>query len=164
MEKLAMNTYPRGILIATLIMLLTGCGGSEPATGGATAQSDATSGAMTRSTSAPGATVFIISPTNGSTISSPVAVKFGISGMAVAPAGQFDDNSGHHHLLIDTGLEHPDQPIPSDAGHRHFGKGQTETTLELEPGQHTLQLVLGDGYHIPHEPPVMSDIVTITVE
>jgi len=159
-----MNTYPAGILAATLILLLAGCGGSDPAPGSTTAESDTTSGFMARSTSAPGATVFIISPTNGSTISSPVAVKFGISGMAVAPAGQFDDNAGHHHLLIDTELEHPDQPIPSNAGHRHFGKGQTETTLELEPGQHTLQLVLGDGSHIPHEPPVMSDIVTITVE
>jgi len=153
-----MTTRPVGILIVMLTLLLVSCGGSEPTAGGAA------SGTMAHSTSAPGATVFIISPLNGSTISAPVAVKFGISGMAVAPAGQFADNSGHHHLLINTELENPGQPIPSDAGHLHFGKGQTETTIELEPGQHTLQLVLGDGNHIPHEPPVISGIVTITVE
>jgi hypothetical protein len=119
---------------------------------------------MARTKAAPGAAVFIITPVNGATVSSPVTVKFGISGMTVAPAGQYTPNSGHHHLLIDTELTDPSQPIPSDAGHLHFGKGQTETSIELAPGQHTLQLVLGDGNHIPHEPPVMSDVVTITVE
>jgi len=84
--------------------------------------------------------------------------------MVVAPAGQHDANSGHHHLLIDTALANPDQPIPSDPNHLHFGKGQTETTVELAPGTHTLQLVLGDGNHIPHQPPVASDPITITVE
>ena len=159
-----MTTRAVSVLLAMLIPLLTGCGRSEPTAGGAAAESSAASGTMAHSTSAPGATVFIISPLNGATISSPVAVKFGISGMAVVPAGQFADNSGHHHLLIDTGLENPDQPIPSDTDHLHFGKGQTETTIELEPGRHTLQLVLGDGNHKPHAPPVISDIATITVE
>jgi hypothetical protein len=164
MEKQVMNRFYAGILVAMLTLLLTSCGGSEQSTSNTQAQSDTAAGAAAPSTSAPGAAVFIISPVNGSTVSSPVAVKFGISGMTVAPAGQFAGNSGHHHLLIDTGLDHPEQPIPSDAGHKHFGKGQTETTIDLEPGQHTLQLVLGDGNHIPHEPPVISDIVTITVE
>jgi len=159
-----MITRPLSGLIVALILLLTGCGNSEPTAGGGTAGSNPESGAMPRSTAAPGATVFIISPANGATLSSPVAVKFGISGMSVVPAGSSPDNSGHHHLLIDTGLENSDQPIPGDAAHRHFGKGQTETTIELEPGRHTLQLVLGDGNHIPHNPPVMSEIVTITVE
>ena len=159
-----MNRNRAGILIAILTLLLAGCDGGDPPAGNIETQSEAKSGTAARSTSAPGAAVFIISPVNGSTVSSPVAVRFGISGMNVAPAGQFTGNSGHHHLLIDTMLEQPDQPIPSDAGHKHFGKGQTETTIELEPGQHTLQLVLGDGSHIPHEPPVISDIVTITVE
>jgi len=159
-----MHKHYASLLIVILTLLLAGCGGSEPSAGDTRAQNSTTPGAATRSAAAPGAAVFIISPVNGSTVSSPVAVRFGISGMTVAPAGQFTDNSGHHHLLIDTGLEHPDQPIPSDAGHKHFGKGQTETTIELEPGQHTLQLVLGDGNHIPHESPVMSDTVTITVE
>ena len=148
-------------ITSALALLLTGCGGSEPTADHAVAGNGA---AIGRTTPAPGATVFIISPVNGSTVNSPLTVKFGISGMAVVPAGQFADNSGHHHLLIDTGLETFDQPIPSDAGHRHFGKGQTETAIELEPGQHTLQLVLGDGNHIPHNPPVISEIITITVE
>jgi len=159
-----MTARPVSILITILTVVLTGCGGSESTTGSPATESSAASEAMQRSASAPGAAVFIISPTSGSTVSSPVAVKFGISGMTVAPAGQFADRSGHHHLLIDTSLANPDQPIPSDAGHRHFGKGQTETTIELDPGQHTLQLVLGDGNHVPHNPPVMSEIITITVE
>jgi hypothetical protein len=165
MEK-KMTTRPMGILtlLISLALLLAGCSGGEPTVDSDAASSDATAEAMVRKTSAPGATVFIISPVNGSTINSPTTVKFGISGMAVVPAGLFPDNSGHHHLLIDSELENDDQPIPSDAGHRHFGKGQTETTIELEPGQHTLQLVLGDGSHIPHNPPVISEIITITVE
>ena len=162
--EISMNAYYAGILIVFSTLLLAGCGGGEPAAGDGKAQNKTSSVTMTRSVSPPGAAVFIISPVNGSAVSSPVAVKFGISGMNVAPAGQYPDNSGHHHLLIDTGLEQPDLPIPSDAGHLHFGKAQTETVIELAPGQHTLQLVLGDGNHIPHEPPVMSDIVTITVE
>ncbi|HJP37542.1 MAG TPA: DUF4399 domain-containing protein [Gammaproteobacteria bacterium] len=159
-----MTARPTSILISILFLLLTGCGGGDSSPGNSTANNDSASNTVARSSSAPGATVFIISPINGSTISSPATVKFGISGMTVTPAGQFADNSGHHHLLVDSGLENPDQPIPSDAGHLHFGKGQTETTIELEAGQHTMQLVLGDGSHIPHEPPIMSDIVTITVE
>ena len=149
------------VIPAILTLLLAGCGGDDPATG----RSGASSGAATgRTASAPGAAVFIISPVNGSTVGSPVTVRFGISGMTVAPAGQFTNDSGHHHLLIDTALENPDQPIPNDAAHLHFGKGQTETTIELAPGQHTLQLVLGDGNHIPHDPPVISKVVTFTVE
>ena len=149
------------VIPAILTLLLAGCGGDDPAT----RRSGANSGAATgRTASAPGAAVFIISPVNGSTVGSPVTVRFGISGMTVAPAGQFTNDSGHHHLLIDTALENPDQPIPNDAAHLHFGKGQTETTIELAPGQHTLQLVLGDGNHIPHDPPVISKVVTFTVE
>jgi len=153
---------PAGILVA--LLLLAGCGGSEPTAGGTAPQSGTATEAPARQASAPGAAVFIITPTDGATVTSPVTVKFGISGMTVAPAGTFADNTGHHHLLIDTKLDNLDQPIPSDAHHLHFGKGQTETTIELEPGRHTLQLVLGDGNHRPHNPPVMSDIVTITVK
>ena len=163
-----MTVLPSGILKITptlaLALLLTGCGGGEPTADGTATGSSSASATIERSTSAPGATVFIISPVNGSTVKSPLTVKFGISGMEVSPAGQFPDNSGHHHLLIDSELETFDQPIPSNAGHRHFGKGQTETTIELESGRHTLQLVLGDGSHIPHNPPVISEIITITVE
>ena len=119
---------------------------------------------LPRSPAPPGATVFIISPTDGATVSSPVSVKFGISGISVAPAGQNTPNTGHHHLLIDTELANPDAPVPADPQHVHYGKGQTETSIELEPGQHTLQLVLGDGNHVPHQPPIVSKVVTITVE
>jgi len=107
--------------------------------------------------------VYIISPTDGAVVSSPLTVSFGIEGYGVAPAGTYEANTGHHHLLIDTGLPPLDQPIPADAQHVHFGKGQTETTLELAPGKHTLQLLLGDGNHVPHQPPLTSDIITVTV-
>ncbi|NND53966.1 MAG: DUF4399 domain-containing protein [Gammaproteobacteria bacterium] len=107
--------------------------------------------------------VFIISPEDGATVTSPVQVKFGIDGFSVAAAGTYEPMTGHHHLLIDTGLPPLDQPVPADANHVHFGKGQTETTVELAAGEHTLQLLLGDGNHVPHQPPLASDIITITV-
>ena len=108
--------------------------------------------------------LYFITPTDGAVVESPVTVKFGLEGMGVAPAGIDMKNTGHHHLLIDTGLPSLDQPIPSDKHHRHFGGGQTETVLELEPGTHTLQLLLGDHNHIPHDPPVVSEKITITVK
>lgn len=111
-----------------------------------------------------GAKVFIIEPKNGAEVSSPVSVKFGIEGMDLAPAGTDKPNSGHHHLIVDTKVTDFASPIPADANHVHFGKGQTETTIELKPGPHTLQLLLGDKNHIPHSPPVQSEVVTITVK
>ncbi|GJL83568.1 MAG: rod shape-determining protein RodA [marine bacterium B5-7] len=111
-----------------------------------------------------GVSLYIITPVNGATVSSPVTVRFGLSGMGVAPAGTQKDNTGHHHLIIDADLPDLDQPIPSDENYRHFGGGQTETSVELTPGEHTLQLLLGDFSHIPHNPPVVSEKITITVE
>lgn len=114
-----------------------------------------------------GANVYIIAPSDGEVVSSPVTVRFGLSGMGVAPAGINQGGTGHHHLLIDlAGSELPsmDQPLPANEHIRHFGGGQTQVTLELEPGQHSLQLLLGDHLHIPHEPPVISEPITITVE
>lgn len=110
-----------------------------------------------------GARAYIIEPADGATVSSPVRVVFGLSGAGVVPAGIARDGAGHHHLLIDTGLPDLDLPIPNDANHRHFGGGQTETEIELTPGSHTLQLLLGDELHVPHEPPIMSGVVTIEV-
>jgi hypothetical protein len=107
----------------------------------------------------------ILSPANGEKLRSPVTVKFGIEGMTLAPAGSNDPNSGHHHLLVDAAL--PDdmgRPILKDDRHLHFGKAQTETQVDLPPGEHTLQLLLGDGNHVPHDPPVFSPQVLITVE
>ncbi len=109
--------------------------------------------------------VYIISPADGETVSSPVTVKFGLRGMGVAPAGVEKNNTGHHHLLIDvTQLPDLTKPVPADANHVHFGGGQTETQIELSKGQHTLQLLLGDKSHIPHNPAVMSEKITITVD
>jgi hypothetical protein len=130
------------------------------------ASSVAVSQAQDRTPSPKGAKVFIISPKNGETVSSPVTVKFGIKGMTLAPAGTKQENSGHHHLLIDT--DPPSdmgQPLPSVPDKVvHFGKAQTETTVTLPPGKHTLQLLLGDQNHIPHNPPVLSKKITITVK
>jgi len=108
---------------------------------------------------------YIVSPADGAVVSSPVTVVFGLSGgYGVAPAGVVKDNTGHHHLLIDTGLPDLDKPIPKDEHHVHFGGGQTETTIELAPGKHTLQLLLGDFAHVPQKPPITSPPITITVE
>lgn len=112
-----------------------------------------------------GAGVYFISPVNGEAVKSPVTVKFGLKGMGVAPAGVDKPNTGHHHLLIDLAkLPAMESPIPADANHKHFGGGQTETSVELAPGTHTLQLLLGDMNHIPHDPAIMSDRITITVK
>jgi len=111
------------------------------------------------------AKVYIISPQDGATVTNPVMVRFGLSGMGVAPAGTAKEHTGHHHLLIDLEeLPDLDKPVPADEQHRHFGGGQTEIELELSPGRHTLQLILGDMAHIPHDPPVISEKITITVE
>jgi len=116
--------------------------------------------------STPGATVYFSDLKDGETVKSPFTVHFGISGMSLAPAGTALPGTGHHHLVIDTKLdgEALKQPIPLDAQHLHFGKAQTEATLTLTQGKHTLQLVLGDGMHVPFDPPVVSAPVTITVE
>ena len=115
--------------------------------------------------SPPGAVVYIISPTNGEVMKSPITVKFGLKGMGVAPAGVDKPNTGHHHLLID--LEKSPSftaPIPADDNHKHFGGGQTEAIVELKPGKHTLQLIMGDMNHVPHDPPVISERITIVVK
>ena len=120
--------------------------------------------ALPRTAAPDGALTYFLSPADGATVSSPVTIRFGLRGMGVAPAGVTTPNTGHHHLLIDVATPPPDNlPIPNDANHRHFGLGQTEAELMLEPGQHTLQLVLGDALHIPHQPPVRSEKITITV-
>ena len=110
------------------------------------------------------AKLYFISPADGETVQNPVVVRFGLKNMGVAPAGTDVANTGHHHLLIDTELPTMNLPIAKDDKHRHFGGGQTETSIELSPGRHTLQLLLGDFSHIPHDPPVVSKQITITVE
>ena len=125
----------------------------------------ATAPAMARSTSPANAKVYIVSPIDGAKVKSPVTVVFGLSGMGIAPAGVKFDNAGHHHLLIDTDLPKDlGQPLPATDNIRHFGKGQTEASITLPPGKHTLQLLLGDHMHIPFDPLVASQKITITVE
>ncbi len=125
-----------------------------------------TLGAALAATPAPkGAQEYFISPSDGATVSNPFTVRFGLKGMGVAPAGVDKPGTGHHHLLIDVATPPtPGQPLPSDEHHRHFGGGQTEVTLTLSPGTHTLQLVLGDKAHVPFDPPVMSKKITIHVK
>jgi len=111
-----------------------------------------------------GAEVYFVSPADGDTVKGPITIIFGLKGMGVAPAGVDKEHTGHHHLIINAPLPNPALPIPSDDNHRHFGKGQTETTIELPPGKHTLQLLLGNFIHVPHADPVSSEIIEITVE
>ena len=118
-----------------------------------------------RTISPEGAQAYIISPIDGEVATSPVIVKFGLKGMGVAPAGIDKSNTGHHHLLIDVANSPAlDKPLPANANHKHLGGGQTEITVELSPGKHTLQLIMGDKNHIPHNPSVMSKITTIIVK
>lgn len=114
----------------------------------------------------PRAVVYIGWPNDGQTLPAgrPFRVWFGLRYMGVAPVGVQFPNTGHHHLLIDTDLPPMDQQIPSDRNHLHFGAGQTETTLELPPGKHTLQLLMGDFNHVPQNPPVYSKKITIYVK
>jgi hypothetical protein len=115
------------------------------------------------SPSVDGAYVYIVSPAHGEVVSSPFKVVFGLSGMGVAPAGVDQAKTGHHHLLIDTGLPDLTRPIPADDRHRHFVGGQTEVVIELAPGEHSLQLLLADFAHSPHSPPLSSQQITIRV-
>jgi hypothetical protein len=128
------------------------------------AHHEATANAIVRTPRPADAKLYIISPANGETASSPVTVRFGLAGMGIAPAGVATPNTGHHHLIIDSSLPALDLPLPKDDKHIHFGGGQTETQLTLAPGQHTLQLVLADKDHVPHDPPLVSEPVTITVK
>ena len=145
------------LLLLSLLTMGLGCQQEE---------APAPAAELSRTSSVEGASVYIISPADSAQVSSgAVTVKFGLKGMGVAPAAVDFPETGHHHLLVDVAeLPSMDLPIPADANHIHFGKGQTETTFQLEPGTHTLQLLLGDRFHIPHDPPVMSEKITIMVE
>jgi hypothetical protein len=117
------------------------------------------------STSPANANVYFITPVDGQTVSSNFTVKFGLNGMGVSPAGIEKKNTGHHHILIDTDtLPNMHAPLPATDKIKHFGGGQTETKLTLSPGKHTLQLVLGNHHHIPHNTPVVSKKITVIVK
>ncbi len=158
------------MLIRTAIILLAtalvACGeqAAPPPAAPATVPAPAAAPAIARKPAPAGAMVYIISPADGAVVSNPVRVVFGLKGMGVAPAGIEKANTGHHHLLIDVGLPPLDQPIPKDEQHLHFGGGQTETTLTLAPGKHELRLLLGDELHVPFDPPIVSEPITIEVQ
>ena len=172
-----MQTLPANLVIPACLglLLLSACSGDssqagpdsgtpETTTDPAPAADSAAPAALPRSPSPDGARVFFISPADGDTVTSPVSIEFGIDGMSVAPAGVNEPDSGHHHLVITADLPDPTLPVPANDNYIHFGDGSTATELELEPGEHTLQLVLGDYLHIPHDPPVVSEVIRITVE
>lgn len=130
---------------------------------GAAAAADAPGLPVTKAPA--GAEVYIISPKDGATVGQDVTVRFGLKAMGVAPAGVAKEHTGHHHLLVDVkDLPAAGQPIPKDDTHIHFGGGQTETTIKLKPGTHTLQLELGDQNHVPFDPPLVSKRITIHVK
>lgn len=120
---------------------------------------------MERTPALTGAEVYFIEPANSAMLTSPFTVRFGVRGMGVAPAGVQHANTGHHHLLIDVDPATIDMGagIPADDQHRHFGGGQTEVTLNLPTGTHRLQLLMGDHNHIPHNPPIASEAITVQV-
>jgi len=122
--------------------------------------------AQDRTPAANGAEVYLIAPQDGAKIHGPVTVRFGLKGMGIAPAGVKFDNTGHHHLLIDTDFSDVklEAPLPMTDKIVHFGKGQTETTLTLTPGKHTLELLFADSSHVSFDPPLHSKKITITVD
>jgi Domain of unknown function (DUF4399) len=147
---------------ATLALAALGC--TALAVAQAPAPQTAAPPSLPRTASPAGARAYIVSPRDGERVKGPVTVVFGLSGMGIAPAGIQMENTGHHHLLIDADLpKDVSVPLPATDNIKHFGKGQTETTLPLPPGKHTLQLVLGDHLHIPLNPVVASQKITITV-
>ena len=131
---------------------------SKPGAGTETAQ-------LPKTKSVEGTTVYFISPKNGDTVGQTFTVQFGLKGMGIAPAGIQFANTGHHHLLVDVGqTPDPNAALPVTDNIRHFGAGQTEAEIKLAPGKHTLQLVFADYLHIPHDKPVVSERITITVK
>lgn len=131
--------------------------------GTSTSPAPAAEPAIPRTPRPESAQVYFISPADGAKLASPVLVRFGLRDMGVAPAGVALEKTGHHHLIVDAPIPPAGLPIPKDDHHLHFGGGQTEVSLPLAPGKHTLQLLLGDHNHVPHDPPVVSERITIEV-
>ena len=156
-----------GITLALACSLgLVACGDQAPepaAPEPATAEPAAAPPPPLRTPAPENAVLYFIAPADGDEVTSPVNIVFGLSGAGVAPAGIVFPDTGHHHMLVNTGMPPEDIPIPEDANHLHFGLGQSEAMVELPPGEHALQLLLGDHLHIPHDPPVASEVITVTV-
>jgi hypothetical protein len=155
--------------------LLVACGQQEPAAptapsapaapAAATLPTTPAAATLPRKPAPAGAMAYIIEPADGARVTSPVRIVFGLKGIGVAPAGVDRNDAGHHHLLVDAPMPaNLGLPIANDEQHRHFGGGQTEVELTLTPGRHTLQMLLGDHLHVPHDPPIASSVVTIEVQ
>jgi len=169
------NYSSASALLLTASLILSACGApaedpsTETAAAGSADEAPQATGkqdgsiSLPRSESPEGARVFFITPADGATVESPVLIEFGIEGMTVVPAGTAHEHGGHHHLIINAELPRADMPIPANDNYVHFGDGSTSTSIELPPGEHSLQLLLGDHLHIPHNPPVSSEKITITV-
>jgi hypothetical protein len=143
--------------IAIVLLLASGFAGAQDAAPAAAG--------IVREKAPRHAEVFFVAPKNGATVGQDLVVKFGAKGIAVAPAADAKPGTGHHHLLIDaTGLPPADSPIPNDSTHRHYGKGQTEDTIHLDPGTHTLQLDFADARHMQFDPPIVSQKITVHVK
>jgi hypothetical protein len=139
-------------------------GTQSPAAATPPANASAAAPATPRTPAPKDAYVYIGWPIDGATVNgNHIKVWFGTRNFGIAPAGVTTKNTGHHHLLIDVPVPPLDQPIPNDRNHLHFGLGQTETVIELPPGKHTLQLLMGDADHVPHDPALMSKRITIYV-
>ena len=169
----AANPRRRGRLAATVLALVAifllaasaPVRAQEPATQAKPAAAAATGERLKRTPAPKDAYCYIGWPNNGETVHTRhLKVWFGTRNFGIAPAGVEKPNTGHHHLLIDVDLPPLDEPIPNDKNHLHFGSGQTEAFIDLPPGTHTLQLLMGDANHIPFDPPVMSKKITIHVE
>ncbi len=160
-----MSIFPRRVLVGAISSLALAAMSPALAQDGTSHASHEAPGGLAPLPAPKGAKVEILSPRDGDTVGREVTVKFGISGIALKPAGDATPGSGHHHLLIDVDKLPPlDLPIPADANHRHYGKAQTQDTIELTPGTHTLQLDLGDARHVQFDPPIVSPRITIHVK
>jgi hypothetical protein len=159
-------------LLFISVLALAGCGNPSMMLGPpaqteplkAAASTPVVFGTYNKMAAVAGSSLYFINLKNGDAVASPINVQFGLKGMGVAPAGIEKAATGHHHLLVDVAELDVNAGIPVSDNHRHFGAGQTEASIALKPGVHTLQLVLGDQNHIPHHPVLMSDRITITVK
>jgi len=166
MKQLNTAAISTSLLLASLLSLAA-CSKTTktaPAAAPPPAPVAATAPAATRTKAPEGAKVYFIGIKDGDTVTSPFKVGFGVDVLKVAPAGTPDAGVGHHHLIIDSDLPPQDAPLPANDNVKHFGKAQTETELTLPAGTHTLQLEFADSSHVPFDPPVVSDKITITVK
>lgn len=156
------------LFLLLLSVAIAGCSRDTaapgPDDGASPVSGEAPATGLPRTPAPDGARVWFVAPADGDTVTNPVVIEFGSEGVDIVAAGVDEPASGHHHLIIDAGLPDLNLPIPANEQYIHFGDGSSRTERSLPPGTHTLQLLLGDHLHVPHDPPIHSDIITITVE